>query len=445
VRELNARVTSRRTYAKCKLCIGGGAFLEQRKGTRMSDIYVVGVGMTPFRRLVDQSVKNLTRQAVEAALVDAGARREDIGAAFFANTSQAPMEGQYMIPGEIALRDMGFSEVPISNVENACASASTAFHLAYTHLKASLSEIALAVGAEKMIGEDRTKSVAIFDGAWDVHSVDATTARLLMMGQGISPPPGREAESRTRSVFMDVYAAMAKFHMKRFGTTERQLAAVAAKNHHHSTFNPLAQYRNDMSIEDVLGARMIAWPLTLPMCAPISDGAAAAILVREEVLDRFDRARAVKVCASVLGSGSDRKPEEVEKHVCRRLALKAYEQAGIGPNDISVAEVHDASAFGEIVQLENLGFCDFGEGGRMAERGETALGGRIPVNPSGGLESKGHPIGATGLAQIHELVLQLRGEAAERQVDGARFAIAENGGGFHGYEEAAACLTILGR
>jgi acetyl-CoA acyltransferase len=167
--------------------------------------------------------------------------------------------------------------------------------------------------------------------------------------------------------------------------------------------------RFDMTIEDVLAARMIAWPLTLPMCAPISDGAAAAILVREEVLDRFNKSRAVKVCASVLGSGSDRRPEEVEKHICHRLALKAYDQAGIEPKDVSVAEVHDASAFGEIIQLENLGFCDFGEGGRLAERGETALGGRIPVNPSGGLESKGHPIGATGLAQIYELVLQLRG------------------------------------
>jgi acetyl-CoA acyltransferase len=411
----------------------------------MSDIYVVGVGMTAFGRLMDQSIKSLTRQAVEAALVDAGAIREDIDAAFFANTSQAPMERQYMIPGEIALREMGFSEVPISNVENACASGSTAFHLAYTHLKAGFSEVALAVGAEKMIGEDKTKSMAIFDGAWDVHSVDATVARLLAMGEGISPPPGREAESNVRSVFMDVYAAMAKFHMKKFGTTERQLAAVSAKNHHHSTFNPLAQYRNDMSIEDVLAARMITWPLTLPMCAPISDGAAAAMLVREEAVDRFDRNRAVKVCASVLGSGSDRGPEEVEKHICHRLALKAYEQASIGPKDISVAEVHDASAFGEIVQLENLGFCDFGEGGRLAERGETALGGRIPVNPSGGLESKGHPIGATGLAQIYELILQLRGEAIDRQVDAARFAIAENGGGFHGYEEAAACLTILSR
>src|SRR5260370_444624 len=269
-----------------------------------------------------------------------------------------------------------------------------------------------------MTSRDKTKSMAIFDGAWDVHGVDEMTRRLLLLGEGLNPPPGREADANMRSVFMDVYAALAKFHMKSFGTTERQLAAVASKNHHHSTFNPLAQYRNDISIDEVLGARMISWPLTLPMCAPISDGAAAAILVREDALERCDRSRAVKICASVLGSGSDRKREEVEKHICHRAALKAYNQAGVGPQDMSVAEVHDASAFAEIVQVENLGFCDFGDGGKLAERGDTALGGRIPVNPSGGLESKGHPIGATGLGQIYELVLQLRGEAEQRQVAG---------------------------
>ena len=411
----------------------------------MGDVYLVGVGMTPFGKFLDRTVKDLTLEAVTGALTDAGVGKTDIEAAFFANTSQSPMEGQYMVAGEIALRDMGFSEIPISNVENACASASTALHLAYANIKAGLSDVALAVGAEKMTSRDKTRSMAIFDGAWDVHGVDELTRRLLELGEGMKAPPSREADANMRSVFMDVYAALAKFHMKTFGTTERQLAAVAAKNHHHSTFNPLSQYRNDMSIDDVLNARMISWPLTLPMCAPISDGAAAAILVGEEALDRFDRKRAIKICASVLGSGSDRKPEEVEKHICRRAALKAYDIAGVGPEDMSVAEVHDASAFAEIVQVENLGFCKFGDGGKLAERGETALGGRIPVNPSGGLESKGHPIGATGLGQIHELVLQLRGEAGQRQVENARFAIAENGGGFHGYEEAAACITILGR
>jgi acetyl-CoA acyltransferase len=187
------------------------------------------------------------------------------------------------------------------------------------------------------------------------------------------------------------------------------------------------------------------WPLTLPMCAPVSDGAAAAILVRKEALDRFDRQRAIKVMSTVVASGSSRRADEADKHICRLAAAKAYEMAGIGPTDISVAEVHDATAFAEIVQSENLGFCEPGQGGWLADRGDTALGGRLPINPSGGLESKGHPIGATGLAQIYELVTQLRHEARDRQVGGARFAVAENGGGFYGFEEAAACITILGR
>jgi acetyl-CoA acyltransferase len=411
----------------------------------MSDIYVVGVGMTRFGKFLDRSVKDLTRDAVEAALADAGVAKELIGAAFFANASQSAMEGQYMVPGEIALRPMGFSEIPIVNVENACASASTAFQLAWTHLKAGQSDVALAVGAEKMYSVDKAKTFAVFNGAWDVHEVEQLTGRLIELGRGVEPPPGRKLDNQQRSVFMDVYASLAKFHMKNFGMTERQLATVAAKNHRHSTLNPLSQYRDDMTIEEVLAARTISWPLTLPMCAPISDGAAAAILVREEALDRFDARRAVKVCATVLASGSDRRPEELDKHICRRAARRAYEIAGVAPEDMSVAEVHDASAFAEILQSENLGFCGPGEGGALAESGATALGGRIPINPSGGLESKGHPIGATGLGQIYELVTQLRGEAGPRQVEGARFAIAENGGGFHGWEEAAAVITILGR
>lgn len=411
----------------------------------MSDVYVVGVGMTPFGKFLDKSVKDLTREAVDAALRDAGIERSALQAAFFANASQAAMEGQFMIPGEVALRSMGIAEIPVTNVENACASASTAFHLAYAQVRAGLAEVALAVGAEKMYDRDRAKSFAVFNGAWDVHDVDRIVAGLSRIAEGVKPPPGRDADGGQRSVFMDVYASLAKFHMKTFGLTERQLAAVAAKNHRHSTMNPLSQYRNDVSIEEVLAARMIAWPLTLPMCAPISDGAAAAVLCSADALKRLGRERAVKICATVLATGSDRKPEEPEKHVTRRAAMRAYEMAGLGPKDMSVAEVHDASAFAEVVQAENLGFCELGQGGWLAESGETTLGGRIPINPSGGLESKGHPIGATGLGQLYELVVQLRGEAGPRQVSGARFAIAENGGGFHGCEEAVACLTILGR
>jgi acetyl-CoA acyltransferase len=392
----------------------------------MTDIYVVGASMTSFRKFLDKSVKALTAEAVSAALEDAGCSRDTVGAAFFANAAQSAMEGQYMVGGEIALRAMGFRELPIFNVENACASASTAFHLACTQLKAGECDVALAIGAEKMYSHDKGKTFGVFNGAWDVHEVESLTGNLLRLSESVPTPQGAESGG-ARSIFMDVYAALAKQHMARFGTTPRQLAAVAAKNHRHSALNPLSQYRTGMSIEEVLAARMVSWPLTLPMCAPISDGAAAAILCREDALDRFDRSRAIKVEAAVLASGSDRRPDEVEKHICRRAALQAYERAGVGPADMSVVEVHDASAFAEIVQAENLGFCEFGAGGRNAEDGETSLGGRIPINPSGGFESKGHPIGATGLGQIYELVLQLRGEAGKRQVDKPRFAIAENG------------------
>ena len=412
----------------------------------MGAIYVVGVGMTHFGKFFDKSVKQLTREAVETALKDAGAVQSMVGAAFFANATQGAMEGQHLVKGQVALRDMGFEETPIVNVENACASASTAFQLACTHLLAGQSDVALAVGADKMFHADKVRSFAVFDGGWDVTAAQQTTAILAELGKGVEPPPGRETPTSQRSLFMDVYSYLAKYHMKTYGTTERQLAAVAAKNHRHSTMNPLSQYQTDASIDEVLNARMVSWPLTLPMCAPISDGAAAAILCTEEGLDRygFDRRRVVKVHACVLAGGTNRDPRDISQQIGRLAALRAYEKAGFGPADMDVAEVHDASAFAEVQQSENLGFAEYGQGGWIAERGETSLGGRIPINPSGGLESKGHPIGATGLAQIHELVTQLRNEAGKRQVEGARIAIAENGGGFYRCEEAVAVVTILG-
>lgn len=410
----------------------------------MTDVYVIGVSMTPFGKFLDKSIKDLTTEAVGAALADAGAGAQDVEAAFFSNTTQGLMEGQYCIPGEIALKAAGVNGVPIFNVENACASASSAFNLAFGQVKAGIADVALAVGVEKMYDADKAKSFRIFRGAWDVHDGGETMANMQALAADLPEPPD-DGSNQMRSEFMDIYAMMAKYHMKRFGMTERQLATVAAKNHQHSALNPLSQYRNAMTVDEVLGARRIAWPLTLPMCSPISDGGAAAILCSEEALSRFPGARPVKVMASVVASGGARRADELEKHVCRRAAAKAYDIAGVGPEDMSVAEVHDATAFAEILQAENLGFCAMGDGGALAESGATTLGGRIPINPSGGLESKGHPIGATGLGQIYELAVQLRGEAGERQVEGARFAIAENGGGFLGVEEAAAVITILGR
>ena len=409
----------------------------------MEDLYVIGTGMTPFGKFPSLSVRDLTRDAVSAALSDAGCAIVDIEVACFANAAQGGIEGQYMIPGQIALRAMGFEKLPIVNIENACASASSAFHLACMHLKAGEADVALAIGVDKMNTPEKQKAFDVLAGAQDVHNEDTTLRNLALLAQDADD--AGDGEELARSVFMDVYASLAKQHMRRFRSTQRMFAAIASKNHAHSVHNPLAQYRKAYSIEEVLGARPIAWPLTLPMCAPVSDGAAAAIVCTGKALHRFQRARAVRVHATVLASGSNRGAEELEQHITRRAANLAYERAGLGPQDMSVAEVHDATAVGELIQTENLGFCEAGGGGELAERGDTSIGGRIPVNPSGGLECKGHPIGATGLGQIHELVMQLRGEARVRQVEKARFGIAENGGGFHGFEEAAACVTILGR
>ena len=408
-------------------------------------VYIVGVGSTALGRFPDQSVKQLTYAAVTQALADAGADMTDVEAAWFSNTRQGMMENQNTIRGQCALRSMGFETIPIINVENACCSSSTGLNQAFAHIKAGLCEVALVVGAEKMFYPDKKDLMfKAFLGGWDVHDTERTQKLLLGLGEGLPLPQEAHTDTGQHSVFMDIYASPRQ-HMRLYGTTPRQIAAAASKSHFHATMNPLAQYQTDMSVDEVLNDKLISWPLTRAMCAPISDGAAALVVCAGDALPRFNRARAVEVKATALVSGSRRANDDLSRHLGRVAADKAYAQAGIGPNDVDVAEVHDASAFAEVLQTENLGLCAPGDGGPMVERGETRLGGRIPVNTSGGLVSKGHPIGATGAIQIHELVMQLRGEASARQVDGARFAVAENGGGFFGVEEAATVVTILGR
>jgi acetyl-CoA acetyltransferase len=412
----------------------------------MNDIYVAGVGMTPFGRLLDRTVYDMVDEAVGLALKDAACGTADIGSAFYATLTNGQFQGQTAIPGPIAMRRLGLEGIPVFTVENACASGSSAFNLATMALRAGSCDIALAVGAEKMNIPDKAKMFSAFDGGWDVSTVEQNKAALLALGEGVVPPPGTMSE-RPYSIFMDVYAALCRYHMKTYGTTQRQIAAVAAKNHGHSVHNPRAQFRDACSIEQVLASPPIAYPLTMLMCSPISDGAAAAVLCNAAGLKRLNGAagRAIRVLSSVVQTGSSRGIDERTKIVAHLAAKKAYEEAGVGPGDVDVAEVHDASAMGEILNVESLMLVPFGEGGPAAERGELTIGGRIPVNPSGGLESKGHPIGATGLGQLHELVTQLRGEAGARQVGNARIAIQENGGGLYGIEEAVVAVSILAR
>ena len=412
----------------------------------MSNIYIAGIAMTVFGRHLERPLDDLAREALNGALKDAGCTTSDLGAAFYAGMTNGPLQGQISIPGQVVFSKIGVEGIPIYNIENACASGSSAFNLAVQSLKAGATDVALALGAEKMNIADKMKAFSIFEGGWDVSRAEENYQTLVKMGEGVVPPPGTESD-KPYSKFMQIYAALCRFHMKTYGTTQRQIAAVSAKNHTHSVHNPFSQFRKPFTIEEILAAPPITYPITLPMCAPLSDGAAAAILCTEEGLKRIgaDKSRCIKVAASVIRSFTHRRLDEPQQNIGRLAALQAYEQAGLGPEDMHVAEVHDASAMGEILQVENLGFVPFGQGGPAAERGEFTVGGRLPVNPSGGLESKGHPLGATGIGQLYELVTQLRGEAGERQVHGARNAIQENGGGLQGIEEAAVAIHILSK
>lgn len=412
----------------------------------MTDVFIAGIGMTSLGKFVDKSVKQLTDEAVSLALADADAHKTDIEAAWFSNTRQGLLEGQNGIRGQCALRPLGFEGIPITNVENACASGSTALLQAVAHIRAQMCDIALVVGAEKMFfPEKRDAMFRAFLGGTDIHRLEEFQNMVSEQAIEEIPEEFRLVDTGQKSFFMDSYAAQARLHMQRFGTTQKQFAMAAAKNHWHSTMNPAAQYQKDYSVDEVLNGRLISWPFTLPMCAPISDGGAAAVVCSAKGLAKLNAKRAIKIRGISLASGSNRAPNEFERHIGRVAATAAYEQASIDPSEVNVVEVHDATAYSEIQQIENLMLCPLGEGGVFTEMGQTKLGGKVPVNPSGGLVSKGHPVGATGIMQIHELMTQLRGEAGKRQVPNCKIAVAENGGGFYETEEAATVVTVLER
>ncbi|MGD0822207.1 MAG: thiolase family protein [Desulfomonilia bacterium] len=410
------------------------------------DVYIIGVGMIKFGKYLDRGIKALTGEALDLVLKDCGLGKNDIEAAWFSNSSWGIASFQHCIRGQVALSANGLEGIPITNVENACASASTALNGAWMAVKAGQFDCVLAIGTEKLYSEDRAKTMEGFISGTDVEVTMQLIAKLqeeakkhkeerakLMGEKAVQEKPGGH------SSFMDLYAMGARMHMERYGTTQRQLAVIAAKAHNNSTLNPLAQYTFPMSVEEVLADREVAWPLTRAMCAPIGDGAAAAIVCSKKFMKKHGKKRAIAIRASVLKSGK----REGMSDICFRASRAAYDMAGMGPEDIQAAEVHDATAFGELYQTEQMGFCPEGQGGPFAEGGATAIGGKIPINPSGGLMARGHPIGASGLAQIYELVTHLRGEAEKRQVDGCRIAMAENGGGFLGMGEAAMAIHIL--
>ncbi len=409
----------------------------------MRDVFIVGAGMIRFGKYGDETVRTMAEKAIHLALEDAGLEKRDLQAAFFSNTFWGMYTNQHSIRGQVVLRGLGIDKIPVTNVENACAGASTALHLAYMGVRAEMFDVALAIGSEKITSPNKVQALQAYASCMDMENFQSHVQMILEVGQSfaIDLPPDDSAPGQGRSIFMDAYAMGARWHMDRFGSTQRQLAVISAKNHFHGSLNPYAQYQQPMTVEEVLADRPVAYPLTRAMCAPIGDGAAAAIVCSADFLRKLNGARPVKVLASILGQGADRDLDGVD--IGERLSRAAYEFTGLGPDDIDLAELHDATAYGELHQTEVMGFCSPGEGGPFAESGATKLGGTKPINTSGGLECRGHPIGASGLAQIVELVTQLRGEAGKRQVEGARTALAENGGGNIGFEEAAMCVHLL--
>ncbi|MCE2485528.1 MAG: thiolase family protein [Desulfurellaceae bacterium] len=362
----------------------------------MKDVYVLGVGMIKFGRYPDKDVSQLGAEAALGALTDAGMSIKDIEMFVCGNLFQAnAMNGQKI------LQQIGQTGIPVFNVSNACATGSTAFREAYVGVASGMYDVTMAVGVEQM-GKMGLLGGGARSGGESVEGV---------LGSGLMPA---------------VFGQAGVEHMRKYGTTAEQFAKISVKNHKHSVHNPLSQYQVEVSLGDVMKARMVAYPNTLYMCCPTGDGAAATILVSEEKLKQFTT-KPIKVAASVLTSDpyTDRDLTMPDVNTLTQNAAKqAYEKSGLGPQDLDLVELHDCFATAELLHYENLGLCGEGEAGQLIDQGETALGGKIPVNVSGGLLSKGHPLGATGVANIYELVNQLRGNGGARQVEGAKAGLA---------------------
>jgi len=384
---------------------------------------IVGVGMTPFGKHLDLTIRQMAESAVTQALGDAGLGAQDVEHVFFANAAAGLITCQEMIRAQAALRNTSLAGRPMTNFENACASGSTALFHAWNSVASGMVDVALAVGAEKLSHSDKAVSFQAYARAVDLEE-----------------PLPSHVGAGSGSIFMDIYAEKTRKYMRASGTTPEDFAQVVAKSRAAAALNPLAQFRSPLTVPKVLGARMVSDPLTLPMCSPIGDGAAALVLVSPARLKRLTAPEPVWIAGMSMVSGLAR---QGLPNCAQRCTAAVYERSSIGARDLHVVELHDASAPAELMHYENLGLCGAGEGASLLRSGATAVGGRISVNPSGGLLSRGHPIGASGVAQIHELVLQLRGRAGGRQRPGAKVALAENNGGQIGGDSAVGVATVL--
>lgn len=381
---------------------------------------IAGLGMTKFGKHVGAGLRTMALAAIDEAIADAGVPVADITKVYFGNAVAGVVLQQESIRGQVAMRYHALSAVPVINVENACASGGSAFHLAFEAIAGGREEVVLAVGTEQLNHEERTRPFTALRGSMDIEEI------------GEAPEAGA-----ANSILMDYYAGVARAYIERTGATPADFAAVAVKNRNHAALNPLAHLRTPQTVEQVLGSRMIVPPLTLPMCSPTTDGAAALLLCSEAYARRLP-GHHVRVTGSAMagppGGG-------VSPVVAASRAV--YHRTGLGPRDFDLIELHDAAAPAELMQYEEIGLVEAGQAHHFLASGATSLGGAIPVNTSGGLLSRGHPLGATGCAQLIELATQLRGHAGARQVEGAGTALAINCGGWLGKTYAVAVATIL--
>ncbi|MCF8471251.1 thiolase family protein [Sphingorhabdus sp.] len=387
----------------------------------MKGVAIAGIGMTQFGKQVGRGVRSLALAAIEEAIADSGLASDRIDRIYFGNAISGIISQQEMVRGQVALRHQVLGKVPLFNIENACASGGSAFSLACEAVASGAVEVALVVGAEQMNHVDRSRPFNALRGSTDIEEI------------GESEP----GQISANSLLMDFYAAVAQRYLDESGAELSDFARVAVKNRKNATMNLLAHLRTPQSLEDVLASRMIVAPLSLPMCSPVTDGAAAIIVCSDKVGASIGHP-VVQVKASAVASGASGNP-------VGDAAAKAYTDSSVGSQDFDVIELHDAAAPAELMQYHEIGLCAKGDGFRLIRDGVTDLGGATPVNTSGGLLSRGHPLGATGCAQIVELVHQLRGTAGARQVEGARLALAVNGGGWLDGTYALAIATVLAR
>lgn len=391
----------------------------------MREVAILGVGAHPTGQFTDKPLKDLAYTAIWGALDDAGVAPANIEVAYVGNSLGGLLTGQEGVRGQVVLQHSGITGIPVINVENACASAATALRGAWLEVASGAADVAIAVGVEKMFVGDTSRSIAALSS---VSELD-----LSQLGMQ----------------FTTSYAIHPKItlkaRMQEYGWTRADFAKPAVKNSLNGSLNPLAQHRKPLSIDEVVASRIVVDPLTLFMCASISDGAAAAVLCAADMARRFTGKRPIRIASCVLRSGLYRMPDDERPDSATLAAQAAYEQAGIGPQELQAIELHDAMAPAELMLYERLGLCAPGEGPRLIDDGTTTLRGRVPVNPSGGLCSRGHPVGATGLLQVAELVWQMRGEAGQRQIEKPpKATMAQNQGGLLlGQDSAVYSVTIL--